>query len=185
MDCKNTTFFLLRMSVNTWKKQKQNKTKKLNSVKLNPSIFYFLDIIALILCFTLIVAHMLPIFPVLPMGGGTTSIGEPKSQRSYTEKAATPTAINTRKHAKKQKIKMIRMTIVKRGRPHSHANHVCKDCTVWSLTSCHPVLYEHHLIIQIRHPGINYREMSDYAFHGGITIALNPDCCICQNCFRD
>ena len=166
------------------------KITKLKSLKITQPIFSFLDIISLILCFTLIVAHTLPILVVLPMGGGTTSTGEPKSQTSYIEKAATPTVINTTRKCAKNRIindddDRETKKPKKMGRPRSHANHVCKDCTIWSLTGCHPVLYEHHQSIQMRHPGLNYREMSDYASHGGIAIALNPDSCICQNCFRD
>ena len=163
------------------------KITKLKSLKIISPI---LDIISLILCFTLILAHTLPIFVVIPMRGGTTSTGEPKSQNSYTEKAATPTLIYTRKRAKNrinnnEDDNRETKKPKKMGRPGSHSNHVCKDCTIWSLTGCHPILYEHHKSIKMRHPGSNYREMSDYASHDGITIALNPDSCICQNCYRD
>ena len=81
-------------------------TKKiinLKNLKSTPPIFSFLHIIELGLCFTLIVAHMLPIFVVLPMGGGAiSSTGESKSQsNSNTEKSATLTAINkSRKRTK-------------------------------------------------------------------------------------
>ena len=136
------------------------------------------------------IAHMLPIFIVLPMGGGSTSTRQLKSKSSITEKPSTPTVINARKHAKNRKNEdddddRETKKPGKMGRPRTHPNHVCIACTIWSLTGCHPVLHEYHQCSQMRHPGLYYGEMSKYASHGGITIVLNPDSCICQNCFRD
>ena len=37
----------------------------------------------------------------------------------------------------------------------------------------------------MRHPGPKYQAMSNYASYGGITIALYPDSCICQQCYTD
>ena len=72
------------------------------------------------------------------------------------------------------------------GRLCSLSNYTCTDCTIWTLTGRHPVLYVHHQSAQMRHPGFNYQEMSTHASYGGITIiALNPDSCICLNYSRD
>ena len=80
---------------------------------------------------------------------------------------------------------MQKIEIEKPRKMGTHPNHVCTDCTIWSLTGSHPALYEHHQCSQMRHPGLNYGEISKYASHDGITIALNPDSCICQTCIRD
>ena len=46
-------------------------------------------------------------------------------------------------------------------------------------------LHKHHQSVELKHPGRNFQDISDNASYGGVTIALNPDSCICQNCFRD
>ena len=34
-------------------------------------------------------------------------------------------------------------------------------------------------------PGAKLQDMSQYASHGGITVALYPDSCMCQQCYID
>ena len=124
-------------------------------------------------------------------GGSTTSTRESKSPNHVEKSTAPTTAYKNRKRAvnrsssggqdddhepKKPK---------RAGRPSGLSNHICTDCTIWTLTGCHSTLSEHHQSAKMRHPGSNSREMSAHASYGGITIALNPDSCICQNCFRD
>ena len=136
--------------------------------------------------------YILPVLVVLPMGGGGTRMRESRchtDNTSQSEKQMVGKGLKKRARSRPNGDENDDSPGNKKprkvGRPQNFANHVCKDCTIWSQSGSHPNLQAYHLCNQMRHPGPKYQAVSNYASYGGITIALYPDSCICQQCYTD
>ena len=164
----------------------QKHTQKLKTTKTR--LLYSIIIIYLV-C-TIITVYILPISVVLPMGGECTNAGKviPQNHKdTSTSNVTTNKQTGKRKRSSNNKTGKGVMTMVPKrtGRPSNFTNHICSQCTIWKVSGCLPHLHKHHQSVEMKHPGRNFQEISNYASYGGVTIGLNPDSCICQNCFRD
>ena len=166
-------------------------TKKITKIESpkHSSISTSYTILELSIIATLIVLYILPILVVLPMGGGNSekkqsphhsTSGSDQLKTGNSTIKGTRRASNTDEH---DKIPNKRPRNV--GRPQKFENHSCSCCTIWIQSGSHPSLQAHHLCIKMRHPGTKFQDMSEYASHGGITITLYPESCICQQCYTD
>ena len=144
---------------------------KLEKLKNNPLLLP--GVIEIGLCIILMLLQTLPVFVLLPMEGGHTNTRELKKSvvRTQNKEKRTQCETNGGERDDNHGTKKPERT----GRPNSTSSYVCNDCNVCSQYGSHQCLHEYHRSAQMRHPGVNFRAMSDYASYGGITISLNPD----------
>ena len=139
---------------------------------------------------TLITVYVLPILVVLPIGGGKTEMRRSHSHCNTTgDKKTTDTGTKKRTRSKSDNNEHDDSPGNKKpknvGRPQNFTDHVCKDCHIWSQSGSHPSLQATHTCTKMRYPNAKIQEMSEYASYSGITIALYPDSCICQQSYAD
>ena len=168
-------------------------SKKITEIENQEIPSYLLQTIYLSSAASLIIVYILPIIVFLPMGGGSGTTGGGKYPNHYAQGQKEVGASTNSKRLRNKAFnndgdESSRVKQPRRGgggRPNTYPDHVCGDCSIWRQSGSHLSLHVHHQCKRMRHPGPQFQALSDYAPHGGITIALNPDSCVCQGCFLD
>ena len=127
----------------------KNITKVENQKNRNLSAAY--SILQLNIIATLIVVYILPVLVVLPMGGGGTRMRGSRCHTDNTSQSETQMVgkglkkrARSRPNGDENDDSPGNKKPRKVGRPQNFANHVCKDCTIWSQSGSHPNLQAYH-----------------------------------------